>query len=412
MHSPTCSNLAKLAILKSNENSIPMPNHFVGSEFTFAAVDNFDHSDKNSLSGMQSTHDTAMILCQTTPDRIPNKPCKDNVNLKSVKSVTELPCQRVLNFTSNKKISLPGTFSVDAELFKNSSKVNERGNVEFIISCIKSKVLTSENNITMPSWASIRSLISKSNVPIMQVGFLPMIPHPVTEHSTVYAAMNNFLKVLPQLDQRSMPVFCDEGVYRLVVEIYLKCPEKFKPLVPCLGGFHMAKCLQYCIGKYIKGTGLDDVLLETNIFGKKTIEQILHGTHYVRSLRGFIIIGEAIERLKWKAFFEQYGKDKNYDFSEIQKLMLEINNKSNENCVSIVDNCIKNIKSMKDDFDQFASSCSRNSEVCKYWEGFLNLCSLMKSLIACDRARDWQGHLQTVQELLPVFLECDSIYII
>ena len=156
----------------------------------------------------------------------------------------------------------------------------------------------------MLSWAS--------NVPVMQVGFLPMIPHPVTEHSTVYTAMNNFFKVLPQLDQRSMPVFCDEGVYRLVVEIHLKCPEKFKPLVPCLGGFHMAKCLQHCTGKYIKGTGLDDVLLETNIFGKKTIEQILNGTHYVRSLRGFIIIVEAIERLKWKAFFEQYGKDKNY----------------------------------------------------------------------------------------------------
>ena len=86
-----------------------------------------------------------------------------------------------------------------------------------------------------------------------------------------------------------MPVFCDEGVYRLVVEIYLKCPEKFKPLVLCLGGFHMAKCLQHCIGKYIKGTGLDDVLLETKIFDKKTIEQILNGTHYVRSLIGFII---------------------------------------------------------------------------------------------------------------------------
>ena len=145
------SNLAKLAILKSNENSILMSNDFVHSEFTLAALDNFDHSDKNSLSGMQSTHDTAMIHCQTTTDRIPNKPCKDDVNLKSVKSVTELPCHRILNFTLNKKISLPGNFSVDAELFKNSSKVNERENVEFIISCMKSKVLTSENNITMPS---------------------------------------------------------------------------------------------------------------------------------------------------------------------------------------------------------------------------------------------------------------------
>ena len=64
-------------------------------------------------------------------------------------------------------------------------------------------------------------------------------------------------------------------------------------------------------------------------------------------MRGFIIIGEAIERLKWKVFFEQYIKNKNYDFSETQRLMLEINNKSNENCVSIVDNCIKNIKSIR-----------------------------------------------------------------
>ena len=160
-----------------------------------------------------------------------------------------------LNYTSNKKISLVGNFSVDAELFKNSTKFNERESVEFIISCMKSKVLTSENNITMPLWASIRSLISKSNVPIMQVGFLPMIPHPVTEHSRVYTAMNNFLKVLPQLDQRSMPVFCDEGVYRLVVEIYLKCPEKFKSLVPCLGGFHMAKCLQHSIANISKVQG-------------------------------------------------------------------------------------------------------------------------------------------------------------
>ena len=129
-----------------------MSNDFVHSEFTLAALDNFDHSDKNSLSGMQSTHDDiAMIHCQTTTDRIPNKPCKDDVNLKSVKSVTELPCHRILNFTLNKKISLPGNFSVDAELFKNSSKVNERENVEFIISCMKNKVLTSENNITMPS---------------------------------------------------------------------------------------------------------------------------------------------------------------------------------------------------------------------------------------------------------------------
>ena len=37
-----------------------MPN-----EFNLGALGNFDHSEKNSLSGFFSSHDTAMILHQT-----------------------------------------------------------------------------------------------------------------------------------------------------------------------------------------------------------------------------------------------------------------------------------------------------------------------------------------------------------
>ena len=64
----------------------------------------------------------------------------------------------------------------------------------------------------MPTWAAIKSLISYSNIPIMQVEFVPFIPKPVTEHAPVYTAMINIVKVLEQLDQKSMPIFCDEGV--------------------------------------------------------------------------------------------------------------------------------------------------------------------------------------------------------
>ena len=104
----------------------------------------------------------------------------------------------------------------------------------------------------------------------MQTGFLPFIRYPVTEHTTVYTAMTNFIKVLQQLNQKALPIFCDEGVYRIVVDVYLKCLNEFKILVPCLGGFHMAKCVQHCIGKNIRGSGLDDVLMETQVFGKKS----------------------------------------------------------------------------------------------------------------------------------------------
>ena len=56
----------------------------------------------------------------------------------------------------------------------------------------------------------------------MQTGFLSFIPHPVTEHTIVYTAMKNFMKVLQQLDQKALPIFCDEGLYRIGVDIYVK----------------------------------------------------------------------------------------------------------------------------------------------------------------------------------------------
>ena len=93
--------------------------------------------------------------------------------------------------------------------------------------------------------------------------------------------MKNFIKVLQQLVQKAcLPIFCDEDVYYIVIYIfiyifiyiYLKFRNEFKMLVPYSGGFHMAKCLQRCTGKYIQGSGLDDALVETQVFGKKVIE--------------------------------------------------------------------------------------------------------------------------------------------
>ena len=85
--------------------------------------------------------------------------------------------------------------------------------------------------------------------------------------------MKNSIKVLQQLDQRALPIFCDEGIYRTVVDVYLKCPNEFKMLVPCLGDFHMAKCVQHCIEQYIQGSGLDEALMETQVFGKKSLNK-------------------------------------------------------------------------------------------------------------------------------------------
>lgn len=70
-----------------------------------------------------------------------------------------------------------------------------------------------------------------------------------------------------------------------------------------MGSFHLTKILLACIGKYIDGSGLQNVLIENHVFGTTVPESVLIGSKYVRSVKGmFMLAAEVVERLKWKAF--------------------------------------------------------------------------------------------------------------
>ena len=45
----------------------------------------------------------------------------------------------------------------------------------------------------------------------------------------------------------------------------------------------------------------------------------------------------------------------------------------------------------------------------RYWDGIIQPAKVLKSLIAADREGDWDGHLQAIQDLLPVFYASGSV---
>ena len=134
------------------------------------------------MSGLFSNHDTATILCQTKPRENTTKPSKSEVNLESIEPIFKLPCQEVTEFHSSKTIILPHSFEVSCDLYPSESKYKEHCNTEFIISSIKSGFSHCNVIDDLPTWVAVKSLVSDSNVLIMQVGFLLFIPKPVTQH--------------------------------------------------------------------------------------------------------------------------------------------------------------------------------------------------------------------------------------
>ena len=210
-----------------------------GKKFTLSAFDNFDHSDKSTLSGKSDSHDTVITLFQEIPDEKQKKLGKSEVNLKEIKSIEKLSCQQLVPYSTDKSLVIPETFTVQLETFASDTKKKEFKTANTVQSCIRGNIDNSK--ICIQSWAGSSALLTKSKLPLMQVAFLPFLPYPVTDTATVYTAMLNFSKLLNQLEQKTLPIFCDEGVFRIVLNIYLKNAEKFRDLVPMLGGFHMAK---------------------------------------------------------------------------------------------------------------------------------------------------------------------------
>lgn len=296
------------------ENLTPLPSHFNPEAFTTVAFDNFDH-DTFSISGKEGVHDTVSVVYQEKCSSL--NFCKPDVTDDfdhSMKTLTDLlKCQLNKNFRKLPKvIRLPNDYTastseniITPESFRRVFDSDDfawyilRMNINEQNGDLLS-IKNEEQNI--PAWAAFHSLFENDDRPSTRIGHLPVLPFPVTQADVVNTALLNFIEILTQLKQKDLPVTCDEGVYKLACQVKFDNYEVMKNLCILLGTFHAEKVTYGCCGKYLEGSGVDNVLIETNIFGKNTVEQMLSGSHHHRAKKGYFVLGEALTRLQLKAF--------------------------------------------------------------------------------------------------------------
>ena len=161
---------------------------------------------------MMSNHGTVSVLFQVKPDNPPTKPAKSSIGLQQPLESTTLACQNIRPYIRGKKeLIVPNSFSVDKDVLASPDVAKSDEDLNFILSYIRSNAISSDHDSINPTWAGCYSLLPIKSASIMQVGFLTYL--------------RNFLAVLVQLAQESLPGFCDEG-------IILKHPQEFKNLIP------------------------------------------------------------------------------------------------------------------------------------------------------------------------------------
>ena len=126
-------------------------------------------------------------------------PDKTQSDLPKVTTKGKLLCQeKQLFFGSKKNIKLSSIFKKNKEPYINEKETQDLEHLNFIVNAIRSMLLDEAE--CLPTWAACRSLTSKVQTPLMHVGFLPYLPYPVTEYSTVCTTLCNFLKIQTQLN--------------------------------------------------------------------------------------------------------------------------------------------------------------------------------------------------------------------
>ena len=415
------NDMSAYIILSSPDVIVPLPSHFDPGIHTTAAFDNFDH-DECTDSGIGGSHDTVSILMQQKSPVQPKKPRMSETQVIHGKCHTseELPCQKLLDYIKPaKKPTLPEDFVGVDELFSMDEldySMIQTKDMAWLLSRLDLsemehgtvKPIPSEQ--TMPSWSAFNSVVTQETLPEKAVGFLPVLPHPVTDHSTVYTALKNFQSCLNQLHQTNMAVTCDEGVYHVAKEIMLAHPGEFQNIVLWLGSFHMIKVVMGCIGKYIEGSGAEKIWTQNEVFGLNVVQSVIGGTHYSRSLKGLCLLAESMERLQWCQFFTQNGVNV---YENEMKLLNLLKNavalQDRDESKRLLQMFSESSDRLTADFEIFQDACCKESENFKFWAQFIKMVQILKDIVRADREGDWNLHLHSVRAVMPLFASCDRV---
>ena len=200
-------------------------------------------------------------------------------------------------------------------------------------------------------------------------------------------------------------MFCHEGVFHTVADRLASEPDTFVDTYGMLGGFHYSKVLLRYVGRYISGSGMDDALIEAEVFGKRTLSSVLTGSHYYRSMQGMLMICEMIDALSWEAFFLANDIQLTDDLMQLRVLLGE---KNAEGARRKFPQVLALVQPLLVKYNAFLIECQAKSEMAAFNLNIKRMVDLLKCFTTSDREGQWPLHVSCVQSSMAIFQEFDT----
>ena len=162
-------------------------------------------------------------------------------------------------------------------------------------------------------------------------------------------------------------------------------------------------------------SGLEDLLIESDVYASGTASQLLKGKQYTRGVRAHKLVSEAFFRLQWSDFLSWLSKSNQAPAnSEVTEAKIDALVKAvtlQEAIAEPLEELITAMTPLTEQFNSFKTEGQKSSFMFAFWDEYLEMVSLMRTFIKAERSGDWSLHLKATAGMMPYFCSMDRMNI-
>lgn len=418
------NSLANESLAKADVSGVIIPTNINPGTFIQMAADNNDINEE-TIDGKNTTHATTLAIYQRKqygpmPERLVHgDPSKKKRSLDSTRHLVVL---EDVNVGGRR----PGSPDFAGQVISSWFTCHR----QFLSTCMDdlcwmllrlsdpfmacNQVQSPEEQKT-PRWSGFHAII-RPGIPVeTNIGYHPMINAEASNFSTLCTVMKLAQNICNTLGQCESVITFDLAFYAKAKQLQMKYPEEFKNTVIRMGGFHIALNYFSLLGRKYANSGLEDLLIESEVYAAGTTSVLMLGKSYNRGIRAHKLVMEALFRLLWKAFLEWLSKKAGALDNEVKQ---DVVRRSSE-CQSTIkmegfvndawlklQGCVEPLFSL---LDAFKSESKEKSKVFSFWVEYIDMVLVLLQFIKAERTGNWKLHLSATAAMIPHFYSMDRV---
>ena len=307
---------------------------------------------------MGTFHATQMVTFQRGKNQ---QACKEELKLVKEKSIQVPPDFHTLQHPPKVQILVQPKFSEQVEelWYAPDPNIVEESNIKDL-SWIVLHIYDDEGQ-TVPAWTGFNQLTDGSiNQEICNTGYLPLINAPAHEYDTLWTVMVLCLKISEKMNPgQSTVITFDQQLYCKATELQWANNELCGNIFIRIGGFHTAKTFMQTIGQHFTDSGLQEVWMESQVYGENTAHNNMQAKSFNRTIRAHKLTYEALWKILWPQFVKwasEFGLNSD-GLEEEAKTVVESLKRLDEtvevsNALKSLEDILSNLLKLLDEFEK------------------------------------------------------------